>query len=995
MSASSWRSPRIVVALAALVGCSSNGGPEASVGVASLALASPWTQLINPFPAGAPGNMALLPDGRVLAQKNGLNLWYTLTPNGIGSYVNGTWNKVASSNLGRRANTSFILRNGRYLMCGGEFVTDDYEKQTHRHGTELARCEYFDPATDAWTQVPDMPETIADSPAVELSDGSVLNLSYDNSNTYLLSSQNDSPTWGPAATPYDRSALNNEGDCILLQDGSAFCGIIQFRRYFPSGGANPWRSVASTQSVGGADNLFANPGLNGESPEIGPFLLLPSGQVLVLGANSHNGIYTPSSSGINCTTTMANATPPDPSCGTWAKAGETPSPYNHGDDPATVEPNGKVLAQATASAAGAQFGQVAIFEWNPASEPCPTSNPTCSWTNVPLPIPGLNAANFLNLPNGQILIGGAPNDGINPSPVFVYTPVGVYTQTGTAPASLGPSLNPNANLVPVAGEFTLQGTQLNGAITGGDFGDDGKTLTNYPIVWLTDTNNNVFYARSYGYSQMAPSPGASGSCKFVLPTNIPNGTFQVHASANGASSPTTGPTLTVSGTHVTNVIGGATGISPGTSTLFTVTISAPAPAAGTVVNLSSSAPNAESVPASVTIRSGLQSNTFPVTLNDFGLTTISAETAIPNSAFKPAIRRHGWGIDSLTGPGIIYDDTQAQWTVTLSNPAQGGGVTVKLSSSDPALVSVPATVNVMSGNSATFPVSKGSDPGREGFATITASLINSSISLVVKTGVEQKLGGSNMGFKRCAAENGTCYVGSYDFFRPPLTSTTYKYLAYGANGHFVFGIGRGAWPCTTPLFGGVDPAPTVPKACYVSDYVQFAGEGAVFGISRPMEVAYGANGKFSYKLLTDTTLAYSCNAATLGDPQSGGPNVCYSGPGIYTYAGKEGDSLNLTFPTPVAFGGSGGYMYKVMNGTVNCSNDTFTDPSPGNSKACYVLNVPYRADEGQPYSVARHVFYGSGTNGEFGIGLASSGTCSNSFLGFDPDPTHPKHCWGN
>jgi hypothetical protein len=52
------------------------------------------------FPGVAPGKALLLTDGSVLVQEdaiegNGTN-WYKLTPDIYGSYVNGTWTKVAS-----------------------------------------------------------------------------------------------------------------------------------------------------------------------------------------------------------------------------------------------------------------------------------------------------------------------------------------------------------------------------------------------------------------------------------------------------------------------------------------------------------------------------------------------------------------------------------------------------------------------------------------------------------------------------------------------------------------------------------------------------------------------------------------------------------------------------------------------------------------------------------------------------------------------------------
>jgi hypothetical protein len=79
--------------------------------------ASPWTLLKNPPPFGTPGTMLLESDGTVLVHDEpdnnstgGTNAWYKLTPNSKGSYVDGTWSRIASMPA---ANTSARTRCGR------------------------------------------------------------------------------------------------------------------------------------------------------------------------------------------------------------------------------------------------------------------------------------------------------------------------------------------------------------------------------------------------------------------------------------------------------------------------------------------------------------------------------------------------------------------------------------------------------------------------------------------------------------------------------------------------------------------------------------------------------------------------------------------------------------------------------------------------------------------------------------------------------------------
>ncbi len=72
-------------------------GEKPSVGTSNTA--SPWTPLAR-SPGFAPGTMLLESDGTVLVHREpgnagGTTDWYRLTPDKTGSYVNGTWSKIA------------------------------------------------------------------------------------------------------------------------------------------------------------------------------------------------------------------------------------------------------------------------------------------------------------------------------------------------------------------------------------------------------------------------------------------------------------------------------------------------------------------------------------------------------------------------------------------------------------------------------------------------------------------------------------------------------------------------------------------------------------------------------------------------------------------------------------------------------------------------------------------------------------------------------------
>jgi MYXO-CTERM domain-containing protein len=131
--------------------------------------------------------------------------------------------------------------------------------------------------------------------------------------------------------------------------------------------------------------------------------------------------------------------------------------------------------------------------------------------------------------------------------------------------------------------YTLTGTQLSGLINGGDEGDDMTMAENFPIVWLTDTSGNVYYCKSFNFSNMMPSNGSTPeTCQFTTPAGLPAGTYSLYVSAvgvqsknafsftTGASSTGTG-TGTATGTASDTGTGSGTGTSTGTGTVATGT----------------------------------------------------------------------------------------------------------------------------------------------------------------------------------------------------------------------------------------------------------------------------------------------------------------------------------------------------------------------------------------------------------------------------------------
>jgi uncharacterized protein (TIGR03790 family) len=148
------------------------------------------------------------------------------------------------------------------------------------------------------------------------------------------------------------------------------------------------------------------------------------------------------------------------------------------------------------------------------------------------------------------------------------------------------------------------------------------------------------------------------------------------------------------------VVGGAaiTGTSTGT-----ITLSAPAPPAGTSFNLTSDTPSVASVPATVTVVGGKTQATFPVTT-----TAVTAAAFVRVTASGPVTLVNTLQVYPLLG-GIAPSQSRVSagqtitGTVSLNDRAPIGGAVVNLSSSNTSVANVPATVAVPAGlSSATF-----------------------------------------------------------------------------------------------------------------------------------------------------------------------------------------------------------------------------------------------------------------------------------------------------
>lgn len=124
----------------------------ASVASASHA-ASNWTPLTKLAPSGNNGVqlMVQMTDGTILVQSYDGQSWMKLTPDSSGSYINGTWNWLASSPVARYYFASQVLPDGRFVEVGGEYSGPGLLPNWSNTG------EIYNPIANTWTPITPYP----------------------------------------------------------------------------------------------------------------------------------------------------------------------------------------------------------------------------------------------------------------------------------------------------------------------------------------------------------------------------------------------------------------------------------------------------------------------------------------------------------------------------------------------------------------------------------------------------------------------------------------------------------------------------------------------------------------------------------------------------------------------------------------------------------------------------------------------------------------------
>jgi hypothetical protein len=473
-----------------------------------------WTDVKAALPfADGPWNPKQLTDGTVIfvdfctqpAQ------WYRLTPDKTGSYINGSWSKIAPMPAGYSPLffSSEVLTDGRFIVNGGEYNASQNGNcggQAESKGGAL-----YDPVANSWTSVspPTGWTTIGDAESAILPNGSYMLADCCNLDEAIASISGTTVTWtstgkGKADDDNEEGWSNLPGGNLLAVDVWKLCNPgDSFETYDPSTGA--WTTQGCTP-----DTLTIT-----STRELGPAALTPafgkSGTIIQFSGDPSlgvNDIY-------------------DVAAGTWTSGPVMTSGgtiYDVADGPAVTLPNGHVLVDASPGTFDAPSH---FWEWSFNKKGAVTATQVSDATQSP------NTSSFegnlMMLPTGQAVWD---NSQISPNEVAIYT------ETQKINKAWLPVVSSVSNKLKSGSTGNaISGTNFNGFDQGGVYGDDAQENTNFPLVRITNTKSgNVCYAKSYNFSTEGVWTTGTTNAVFDIPSTCAKGASTLQAVVNGIAS---------------------------------------------------------------------------------------------------------------------------------------------------------------------------------------------------------------------------------------------------------------------------------------------------------------------------------------------------------------------------------------------------------------------------------------------------------------------------
>ena len=456
--------------------------------LAALGISSAQTlkNLVNQPPDGAIVGF-LMTDGTVMYQGNGYSDWWRLTPDKFGSYVNGTWKQLASlpSGYAPLYFAASVLADGRLIIEGGEYNFGTFAF------TNMGAV--YDPAKDTWTmqKPPKGWGFIGDSPSTVLPNGHFLiGSKFDKRDAELDPA---TLTWTEVSSTGKRDRNAEEG-WTLMPDGSVLTYDVtkapHSEKYDST--KQEWISLGSTivdlHSPYGSGCIPYGKNLCYYPPgEVGPGMLQPDGTMFATGSGSNGG------SGPGHTAIY------HPTTGKWTVGPDFPNNDNAGDSYAVLLPNGHPLVVG-ASGTSYEFDGKNL-------------------------IPSLYLGYFshlLDLPNGEVIVGGGE----------------VLIPAGKPNPAWAPSVTQYPHTVTRGSTYKISGKQFNGLSQAQAFGDELTSVTNYPLVRITNkTSGHVVYAKTHDHSTMGVATGNTiVSTNFDVPSGMETGASTLEVVANGIPS---------------------------------------------------------------------------------------------------------------------------------------------------------------------------------------------------------------------------------------------------------------------------------------------------------------------------------------------------------------------------------------------------------------------------------------------------------------------------
>jgi hypothetical protein len=489
-----------------------------SISATASAFAPSLTPLTNQLADGIAFTL-LLTDGTVMAQDTTyLNMWWKLTPDINGSYLNGTWTQLASLPVAYSpdAAAEAVLADGRVVVIGGEYTGPNRDFTLTNEGA------IYDPRTDTWSALVPPPgfSNIGDSPSAVLPDGRFL---LGNKLTKQVSAFDPRTMRWKNLESEGKNDFNAEEGWTLLPDGKVLTlDVLDApKAELYSASEEEWEHIrdvpvdlhSPTTVVGcvpygpAPSQCYYPPG------EIGPAILRPDGTVFATGSYANaDPTFSPGSAGHTAIY--------DTRTRTWTQGPDFPIGIdvncffncgmvgdNAGDDFAVLLPNGKVLVE------GVFFG----YEFDG----------TQFATTVPETV---YMGSLTVLPSGEVLFGG-------------FSPAGLPAQLYTSPGDHDRAWEPiiarieDENLRP-GSTYRAWGFQFNGLSQAQAFGDELSAAQNYPLVRITNKEtHHVFYARTHDHSTMGVATGEKLVWTyFDVPQQIETGASRLEVVANGIAS---------------------------------------------------------------------------------------------------------------------------------------------------------------------------------------------------------------------------------------------------------------------------------------------------------------------------------------------------------------------------------------------------------------------------------------------------------------------------